>query len=191
MGSSVRPPAPDACSLANNARRWRRSQPRRQCAGDAPASVARQPVDFNGDGYEDVIASVPDGTVTRRQERTGHACSGRPRRGHEPGRRPALQGKPHGPGRQGQRLLRRGEPGCDAVGGPLWHLAGLRGRSRTTGMPADMRSIRRYERIAGAALAMRCPCSPSPPTAYSWDHDCAPSGADSAPRPVRRAARLS
>ncbi|MEU5367826.1 FG-GAP repeat protein [Streptomyces sp. NPDC005951] len=64
MRSSVRPPAPRAWSLANNARRWRRSQPRRQCAGVAPASVARQPVDFNGDGYEDVIASVPGGTVS-------------------------------------------------------------------------------------------------------------------------------
>ncbi|WP_432022351.1 hypothetical protein [Streptomyces parvus] len=30
----------------------------------APSSVGRQPVDFNGDGYEDMIASVPDGTVS-------------------------------------------------------------------------------------------------------------------------------
>ncbi|XCM32151.1 FG-GAP and VCBS repeat-containing protein [Streptomyces parvus] len=30
----------------------------------APSSVVRQPVDFNGDGYEDMIASVPDGTVS-------------------------------------------------------------------------------------------------------------------------------
>ncbi|OCC08750.1 VCBS repeat-containing protein [Streptomyces sp. PTY087I2] len=30
----------------------------------APASVVRQPVDFNGDGYEDMVASVPDGTVS-------------------------------------------------------------------------------------------------------------------------------
>ncbi|SCF80624.1 FG-GAP repeat-containing protein, partial [Streptomyces sp. Ncost-T6T-2b] len=30
----------------------------------APSSVVRQQVDFNGDGYEDMIASVPDGTVS-------------------------------------------------------------------------------------------------------------------------------
>ncbi|MFJ3939098.1 FG-GAP and VCBS repeat-containing protein [Streptomyces parvus] len=30
----------------------------------APSSVVRQPVDFNGDGYEDMIASVPDGAVS-------------------------------------------------------------------------------------------------------------------------------
>ncbi|MFC9179198.1 FG-GAP and VCBS repeat-containing protein [Streptomyces globisporus] len=30
----------------------------------APAPVARQQVDFNGDGYEDMVASVPDGTVS-------------------------------------------------------------------------------------------------------------------------------
>ncbi|MFJ6807964.1 FG-GAP and VCBS repeat-containing protein [Streptomyces anulatus] len=30
----------------------------------APASAARQQVDFNGDGYEDMYASVPDGTVS-------------------------------------------------------------------------------------------------------------------------------
>ncbi|WGP10225.1 FG-GAP and VCBS repeat-containing protein [Streptomyces sp. SH5] len=30
----------------------------------ASASGVRQPVDFNGDGYEDMVASVPDGTVS-------------------------------------------------------------------------------------------------------------------------------
>ncbi|NEE21323.1 VCBS repeat-containing protein, partial [Streptomyces sp. SID7499] len=33
-------------------------------AAAAPASAARQQVDFNGDGYEDMYASVPDGTVS-------------------------------------------------------------------------------------------------------------------------------
>lgn len=58
---------------------------------------------------------------------TGHAGPGRPGREHRPGRRLAPQGQPHGPGRQGQRLLRRVEPGREAVGGPLRLVVGVRG----------------------------------------------------------------